>query len=327
MRARLSLGALCQVEGRLDEARAHYEASLDDARARDRGNLHIWLGNLALLHHSRGEYAKAAAHAAEACASARETHNREGVCDSLTTAGLIEAARGRTESAEDLLKQALALADEMRDVRQRELILTNLAAVSIRKGELGEARSAFEEALELARATGERPREGSILAGMATIELEEGHVERAESGVKEALDSCGERRNPRFEGYSLCLWADIRRLHGDMAEALRDVIRSETILDGCGQRVELALCLCVRGRIELAAGTDARETLDRARVLLQGMEADAESHVGREVGLLGRAVEARESGDPLLCGALPESVPAPLKRWIARRSSPEPDGL
>ena len=277
-----TLGALANTrmkQGALDEAQTIYEASLEIARAEGDRSLEAFaLGDLAVVLDTKGEAAEARRLYEQALEIARAVGNRRSVGIMLGNLALLTAGQGRPAEARPLYQESIAIHRQTGDVQSEGTVLGNLAFLCEELGEVADARQLYEEALAIHRRIGNRMYEGIVLEDWATLERRSGRFARAEELIGEAERVLREARSPFY----------------------------------------LAVCLCETGHVRLANGEAADACLDEAREIAATLPAGGESHLGRVIARLERAVAAAEAGEPLFRGERPADLPDGLRQWLVR---------
>jgi len=275
--ADLPLGALLKHADRLDEARSRLEAVLQAAIAEQdessRYEVLIELGNLECL---AGRWPKAEYHAREAAACIELTGQWELRPGILALDALIDALRGRLESARAKANEGLATASE---ARSTWFILMNLSVLGFVELAAGNAADAVRH-LERADETTERvslrePGRFRFLADYVEALIAVGDLERAESVLArfEAMGQSVERlwalaTAARCRGLLLAAQADI-------GGAINSAEAALSLHKGLPMPFEL-------GRTQLAAGLiyrrakrkrDSRNALEAALSAFESMGA------------------------------------------------------
>jgi tetratricopeptide (TPR) repeat protein len=135
-------------QGRLEEARAAYEESLQ--LFREMGNLtHIFypLGNLGRLALLDGDLAGARHNFAECVEVCRRTHNRVSLVDWLLRLGMVHLYQGEPGPARAALQESLAISEEIAHRPLVPNILTWLGLVAVAEGDLNQAGYYLQQSL------------------------------------------------------------------------------------------------------------------------------------------------------------------------------------
>jgi DNA-binding winged helix-turn-helix (wHTH) protein/tetratricopeptide (TPR) repeat protein len=278
------LGNLAAVEGRLDEAAAHFRAAcvLNDARG---ARVAVWLGNLGNVHRALGDRDAAEACYLEALARVGEDGNPGDRARLHANLGNLQLARGDLEAAEDSYGRAETLfrdADERASLAQ---VAGNRAVARLGLGRLDEARTLAVDARERNRRLGNRRSEAIATLTLAEIDFEAGRVAEA---LEHAL------------------------LGATRLEELRDrvFLAAAQALVGTCHHARGALPAALSAWEEAAAGFDAlgnTQAADHARigaalVRIERSEPHALPHVADATGLALRTIAEAwaglRAGDP-----------------------------
>ncbi|MBI2568923.1 MAG: tetratricopeptide repeat protein, partial [Candidatus Schekmanbacteria bacterium] len=216
-------------------------------------------------------------------------------------------------------EQALVIHREVGNRQFEGIVLGYLATLHQEQGRMEEARQLHEQALVIHREVGNRQFEGIVLGYLATLHQEQGRMEEARQLCEQALVIHREVGNRRDEGIVLGDLADWRRLtSGDLTAACEHAVHGEGMMREVGDRLCLAVLLCQRGHIELAATRTAREFLDEVNVLASAMGVGPASRLGQSLARLRCAQEAFDAGehDRLFRGQLLEDLTEGQRRWL-----------
>jgi predicted ATPase/class 3 adenylate cyclase len=284
-----SLGLLASEGGEVEEARGDLEAAL--AVAREVGDLvleGVVRANLAQLDTEQGRLGDARAHCEAALAIHRMVGNRrlEGIA--LGNLGPLAAHQGRITEAQACYEGALAIAREVGNRRHEGFLRASLGILRHGQARLQEARDDYDAALAIAREVGDRRGEGIVLSRLGLLHAEQGRPEEARRCFDRALSDAREAGYRRLEGVVLGGLGGLLAQSGCMDEGLARVRAGEAILREIADREELSKLLCVRGRIEAAAGQreGARAALAEAESVAEAMGCDPASDVCREIAML-----------------------------------------
>ncbi len=239
-----ALGIFDRIQGRPDDALAHYAETLEIARRIGHrtieGTIHLLV---ATIHDDQGREAEALDGQAAALEIARETGDRIGESRALNNLGSVLLDAGRLEEARSRVEAALAIAREMGQPSSEGAYLAHLGAVITRQGQWSEARACLETALALQRGSKDTESEGVTLHDLGYLFL-----------AQEQLD-----------------------------EARGVLTQGESLLRSVGVKVELAKLLCTKARLEREAGdrTRAHALLDEAESIAAELGAGPDSLVRR----------------------------------------------
>jgi tetratricopeptide (TPR) repeat protein len=291
--ARTVLGDALQMQGRPEQAVAHYELALEaltDGRGRRIGQLHTKLG---YIHIARLRNLTRARH--EALLALHQAHNFYGS---------VEEEAGNFAQAQMQYEAAMRASENLINPKQREHVQatthSNLGHLFMRMGQPAQAIQHLQRAMQNAREVGEtvnalydqfnlvaaytdagqpeqalaEGREGLalaeaihhafLIAGIATNAAEAclklGQLDEAEQFVQRALREEEERHRPN----ALVAWGQIAQRRGDLSQAVR-VLR-EAVSEA--QAIEDKLC-------EVAALRALAEALRQQGVTHEAEGADA----------------------------------------------------
>ncbi len=320
-------------QGRMDEARRHAEqaVALRGALGQADG---VALYELGIVQRQTGAMQEARATYERALAIDRELGDGDAEAKVLNSLAIVHAEQGRFDEARAYFQSALTISRELGDRRQEGLVLGNLGSLNTEQGRLELGREQTEAALAIHRDTGERIEEGQALGNIAMLDQAAGHVEAARSNFLAALAIARDASNRRQEGVVLgCLGGlesengqlDEARLHYDQALAIHRAVgnrRSEGVvlaqladllarqgrneeahvllaqgeghLRAVGEPLDLAELLCLRGRLELAAGEPerARQSLEEANIGAEALDLDPGAKLCQGIAALRRAIDA-----------------------------------
>jgi predicted ATPase/class 3 adenylate cyclase len=284
-----SLGSMFLEQGKGSNAREYIETALLIAREvayrRAEGGALIKLG---ILEREQGRTEGARANYAHALAIFREIGDRRDEGIALGGLGNVDLEQGRMDEARHSYEQALAVLREEGDRRHESIFLTNLGSVHRNQGRLEEARRHFEAALANARDLGDRRLEGSVRYNLGLVHHELGAMAEARQHYEAALANAREVHYPTAQGVVFGALGDILAKEGRFAEARELLKLGECTLREAGDRFELAKILCIRGRIDAAAGDrdSAQSALAEAETLAVAMIAGPESELTRKIAEL-----------------------------------------
>jgi len=304
------LGGMAVRRGDLEEAMRLYREALTLRReAGDREGVAIVLSNLGVIHDRQGRYEDALRFYRRAAEAHRAIGSRRGLATVLNNIGVVNLTRGDVGIAIEHFEAALRIRREMGDRARIGSALANLAEASALAGEMAKADRFYREAADLLRAAEDPSGMASALTGRARLLRRRGDLASAEDVLREALAAGG--RDPvvraalhleaaeqhfvrgelpavlRAARKGLFLAREIGDLEaqaqahrlqagscaGECAPALDLLSRAEELLAGTSGP-ELARVLLDRGvRLAGPEPRHARETLMRARGLLDAMEA------------------------------------------------------
>lgn len=270
-----SLGTAQWEQGRMDDARASFEAALTVRRASNT------LGNLANLQRQLGRMEEARAHYEEAIAVDRETGNRSGEGMVLGNLAGLHMMQDRLEEARTVYDEALAVHREVGNRRSEGVVLGNLGLLAAKHGDVAGARAYYLESLIVHREVGYRRAEGNVLGNLGELLLNQGDVTGAADALSAALHILREIGAQHAEGVFLGSMALAHARTGDTPAARQCLDDGERLLRRMNDLGELALLLCKRGRVEFDCEniSDAQESLTAAETLFGQLGARAGSEL------------------------------------------------
>jgi hypothetical protein len=118
------------------------------------------------------------------------------------------------------------------------------------------------------------------------------------------------------EASTLLEFAVCERRVGELESAEQSRVAAEAFITDDVAPADQARCVCEAGHAHLARGRSARTQLTRAERIAAERGLGPESFVGVAIARLRQAMEAFESGAPLLNGECPDDLPEGLRRWL-----------
>jgi predicted ATPase/tetratricopeptide (TPR) repeat protein len=280
--------------GRLDAARADYEAAI--ALNRARGDRKSEGANLSLLSSvllNQGKMPESIAMRMSALALHRETgdRRREGVL--LGNLAISYHVLGRLEEANGGFEAALAIAREMGDRHAEGIIFGHLGNLRMEQGRRDEARRYLETAIAVHHEVGNRYFEGVVRANLGTLCQEQGDLPEAHSHLEAALAIHREVGNRQAEGVALGQLGSLLLAENRIAEAQSRLSEGEAILRSEGAHpYELATLLGSKADLEHQAGraSGALMILAEAEALAAQVSQGPETELGRKLAHLRQAL-------------------------------------
>ncbi len=226
-----SLGASAQYQGRLAEARDHYQTGLAIAQvAKHRRWQASLLGNLAGLHYAQGRLDEAREAYEHSLALARQINSRRQEGHARCNIGLILHELGHSAEAESELLQALQTARSMGHVRLVHTVLCNLGLVVEARGDPAGAAAQFEAAMDAAHAIHDRRSEAQYCAYLAQAQGRLRRIDAAWQAVERGRQLAAQSRDPLTDGLLACAAADVEQARGDVAAAHAALASGRAIL-------------------------------------------------------------------------------------------------
>ena len=176
LRAVLSAGNLAHMQGRFEQARAHYETGVVLARTiGDQGREASLLSNLGSVALALGDLDEAAALYRRSLALADALGDRRRRGNALANLGAVAHYRGEIADARERYAECLALWRELGDRHgETDMLLNLLLLLSPDPDQADAARNYGEECLSLARRLGARQVEAFALSGLGSLETARG---------------------------------------------------------------------------------------------------------------------------------------------------------
>ena len=271
----MALAGLASVRselGGIDEGRPLLESALAiDRELGDRSNEAITLTVLASVHKEQSRFEQAVELQQLALAACREVGNRgvEGyllgnIANSQADLGHLEQARLNQEAA-------LAIHREIGNRLPESFVLCSLGNVLRNQGQFKRAQECYESALAIAREIGSRLAEGYTLVHLGDLCDRQGRLDEAVSCLEQGVALLQAVHNKRTEGGARGTLASVLMRSGRLAQARAELQAGEALLRTTGDRLELAVLLCIRGRLDNLQRDPAaaREALAEAELVAQ----------------------------------------------------------
>lgn len=292
------LGIVQRQTGAMNEARATYERALAIYRQQGNGDAEAKvLNSLAILHAEQGRVDEARAHFESALSISREQGDRRQEGLVLGNLGSLNMEQGRLEMGREQSEAALAIHRDTGERIEEGQTLANIALLDQAEGRVEAARRNFLAALAIARDASNRRQEGVVLGCLGALESENGQPDAARLHCEQALAIHRAVGNRRSEGVVLTQLADLLARQGRHEEARALLAQGEAHLRAVGETLDLVGLLCLRGRLELAAGEAARAqaTLAETDSVARELDFDADSQLWKEIAALREAIGAGRS--------------------------------
>lgn len=331
--ATLVLATCARFTGRLDEARAGYEAAR--ARFEDLGlatRAAKCFNNLGVVAYVLGQWKEATRHWEGALQLAERTGDQQEQVALANNLGVLYRDQGDLERSTASFRRALAVAERVGLERMSAAILGNLAETHVRADRVPEAVRTVDRALGLARKLGARDEVAECTRRLAEAELRSGGTEAAAALAREAADTCAELGAKAEQAGALAVLGAAQRTRGDLEGARAALDEAAGCADEAGDPfvrahvdLERAALAVAEDRPQVAtAALDAAEQtykrlgarwhldrLDGLRAATRKGDAAAESLEGtgaaaERVLRLGQRLAAIEDMDALLHAILVE---------------------
>lgn len=295
-RAACVAGRAQRVCGRVDEARASFEASL--RAARECGDLDVqWrvTSQLGDLHVLAGRMDEARVALNEALDLAIATRNLDAQSDVLCSLGNLFEHLGSFAEARAYYESALRIARECGNRRWEGGSLGNLGLLCANEGRMAEAREFYEGGLAIARELGDRRWEGNTLCNLGLLHQVQGRLAEARATLDEALAVARDMGYARLASVVMCNLGLVCESMQQPQQAGRHYEDALALARDLGDRRSQGQFLSYLGVWHARQGQHAEASgcLDEAQLLL--------SAVGDKLALAllacGRAEAAQLAGD------------------------------
>jgi predicted ATPase/DNA-binding SARP family transcriptional activator len=249
------LGLVAWSQGAFAEARGHYVAALETARAiAYRYGEADALNNLALVALFEGAYAEAETHCSSALRIYRSIGTLSGEGLGLITVGLVEMYHGDPAAGLAALNQSLQIHRQTGDHQNASITLVLIGMLLTRVGDYAAARAPLDEGIELCRTIDHHWAMSIGLGYYGLLEHLLGNQEAAIAHCRAALAFAEHARDPVVSAYALTHLGHALAASGDQAEAgvaYRHAVELRAVL---GQRHLLHDPLAGLARLALADG-------------------------------------------------------------------------
>ncbi len=247
-----SLGAVCALVGRKDEALKHFTEMLRLAWLLDVVNKGgAALGRIARIHRERGEYEEAMERYRAAQGLFKRAGDRRGLAATLDDIGKVHWLRGEYKEALTLHRRTLEMRREIGDERSTAFTLANIGAVYQDTGQFKGALRAFEESLAIRRRIDDRIGMVDSLRSVGAVFQELGELERAKEFWEEGLQIARETGDRLQQGWLLIRLGDAQRRRGDLGSAQTGVDEAAEIANQLGDDRLRSEALRLRGRLRV----------------------------------------------------------------------------
>ncbi len=320
------------------DAIAHYEQARRLVRRSDGDGLQATQGSVAIVpsdlshlslqlgwaYELSSEFAQAKGIYEELLTLAREMHEPVMECAALNRLATMAAQSNQDiVRAEELLRQALAVAEHSQNTAGMAETVWNLAQTGFYAGKISASLPHAERALALARELNLQELIGRSLHALATLESALGKWEESLSHAEEARILYAALGNRPREVGCLCVMAEVRTNEGQPQEGI-DVARaayaiSVEIEDPWGQ-INAAVQM-VPGLLDCGAYTEALAVIQQGVALARALEIIPLLVITlNELGNVGRAMLTLETAQAAHSEALARCesfMPPPYVGWIA----------
>lgn len=285
--AEAAWGEAWRQMGRLNEARAHFEAAqqlaeaatsaanaTDEQAQTDLSRLKLTaLRGLGSIAAQQADYAIARSYTEQALILARAIADRRQEGHLLNNLGSISLINGDLEMADAYYQQALSLRRATGDRSGEVVSLGNLGRVAKERGDIEGARNYYEASLIIARSIGDRHSEASTLIGLGLLAKNAGDYDEARRQYEIALSVFQEIGDSLGTAVACHNLGSAAKVYGDYENARRNQAEALTLFQEIGDRQGQWLTLSELGDIALAQ-TDyaqARHYYEQALSLQQAI--------------------------------------------------------
>jgi tetratricopeptide (TPR) repeat protein len=202
--------------------------------ARDQAALSLGLHQLAILLYRRGEHTEARRLLRESIAVMEELGDRRGRAASLHVLAGIEQAQGNPAEARRLLRESIAVMEELGDRWGRAASLHVLAMIEQDQGNPAEARRLLRESIAVKEELGDRRGRAASLHQLAGIEQEQGNPAEARRLWEESIEINKEIGEIDVMASSLIMLAQLNAMQGRFEEAVAQGRDAVRLLEGIG---------------------------------------------------------------------------------------------
>jgi tetratricopeptide (TPR) repeat protein len=263
-----------------------------------------------------GKLEEGEGHYRQALTLAQRVRDRKGEAAALGNLGLIYHQRGDLERAEEHHKRALAIDQEIGDKFGEAIDLGNLGNVYVDRGQLNKARHWHRQALHLGTKTGNALGQARALNNLGLVYAQKGQLDKAQHHHRQALKIDSRIDNRSGEVRDLLNVASVYTYRGDLDNAEWCLLQALEIARSAGYGLSEALALGNLGLLALRRGDPAK-----GREFLEAAAA-----LYGKAGAAGRVPEYVSSlVDGLTAGEVYEWLPHPnpkLRRKIRSRKKP-----
>jgi predicted ATPase len=185
-----SLGSFWDIRGYFSEGRGYLSATLSRAETLEwreaRAKALFAAGRLA---YEQSDYPAARALLVESLSIYRELDpaDRLGLAHALRMLGVLETAVGDYATASFLLKEALGVMQELKDLEGTAMVLWQLGWCAMRPGDYEQASRYLMEALAIYQQIGDKENLAMVLSGLGELAVRQGDYGRATALLEESV--------------------------------------------------------------------------------------------------------------------------------------------
>jgi predicted ATPase len=244
------IGRLYRDQGRLDDSRAHLEASLQlfQAAQDQRGVAasHDDIGRLLWL---RGEYEAALKELRLALDMRKELGDRRSIALSLNNIGLVWADHGRPTNAKEALEAALTIRREIGDPVGIAESLNTLGELAVDQTQYEQALTYFRESHQAALEIGDRARIAAGLTNIGETLQRLGQGDEAVETLEKAVALCGDLGDKLQLAEAKRGLAKSYMLRGELKKARSQIKVAVDLFGQVRSKAHLAIALRTLGEI------------------------------------------------------------------------------
>ncbi len=262
------LGLVYRQQGRLDDARAAFEADL--AWQRSHGSREREARARTALGHVEsiaGRHEIALGAYSEALAIRKAIGDKAGIGASLLAVAQAYGSLGDHAQALPRLEEALRTQQSIRNRFEEWLVWNELGILHWLVGHNGESERCFMAGLAVSRAIGSDFGEGYLLCNLGQLQRDDGRPAEAVDSLRAALGLALAQGDSGLEATCRGDLALALLNLGDAPAALGEAAQAEVLLTGLGQDSSLTAVFAAQAMAHLAAADDAAAVLTARRGL------------------------------------------------------------
>jgi len=255
----ITMVTLFEARNYLDDWRSTHEAALQAAqRRRDRRGeaaMLYSLGSLCLVQQRFDEAEARLALALEVFDEISESHGR---ALALRNLAFLDRTRGNRDVAIRRYREALTALQRTGDDAGVAHVLNSIAQILLDSGETGPARETLDEALQVATATDSFRIQAQVLHRLGEIHLAEQRPDDAEHAFSRSLALVRQKGDNLGESYALCGLGVTQTRKSQCVEALGTLSQAYTLACHSGDLLATARCCLALAELHHARGEQRR---------------------------------------------------------------------
>ena len=252
-----NLAIIHQSLGNYAKARALYDQALETFKDLGaKSEQAAVLHQLAVLYQKQGDLTQARNLYDQSLDIKRELGSKSGIASTLHQLGNIAYSQGNYPEARELYNQSLAISKELVDKSGIASTLHQLAMLAHDQGDLAEARRLYDQSLAIAQELGDKAGIAQTLHQLAMLAQDQGDLAEARKLYDESLALNHELGNKSGIAYTLHQLGTLAHDQGDLAEARRLYDQSLAIAQELGDKSGIATALGQLGRLAEAEKDD-----------------------------------------------------------------------